>query len=284
MYDIAIIGAGPAGISAALTLWAKNIPFLWFGSHSPSQKVQKAELIRNYPGLSLVSGADFARRLRQQVAEAGLEIREQTVTNVFRMGETYHILCNQEEFQTRAVLLATGVESVRPIPGELEFLGRGVSYCATCDGLIYRGKTIGVICTDKGQEHEIAYLASLAKEVYLCPRYAPVEVHGDNIHVVEGRPQAVTGGEAVQAMQVAGQSYPVDGVFLLKSAISPSILVPGLAAAEGHVAVERDMSTNLPGCFAAGDCTGRPYQYAKAVGEGNVAAHTAASFLRAAGK
>ena len=94
------------------------------------------------------------------------------------MGEHFGILCDQEAFDAKIVLLCTGVEAVKPIPGELEFVGRGVSYCATCDGFLYKGKTIAVLCTSKELEHEIEYLATMAQKVYLFPLYKNVENQG----------------------------------------------------------------------------------------------------------
>ena len=132
-YDCAIIGTGPAGLSAALTLKALNKTFLWFGSAKLSQKIRKAEKITNYPGLSNVTGAAMASRFTQQLQEAEISITEKTVTAVCHMGDYYGILCDQEMFEATTVILATGVESIKPIPGELELLGAGVSYCATCD-------------------------------------------------------------------------------------------------------------------------------------------------------
>ncbi len=279
MYDTAIIGTGPAGISAALTLAALNKEIIWFGTALLSEKIRKAERIRNYPGLAAVTGGEMAAAFSSQIREMGISITEKTVTGVYHMGESYSILCDQEVFEAKTVILATGVEPVKPILGELEFLGRGVSYCATCDGFLYRGKRIAVVCTNKEFEHEIEFLADIAGEVTLIPLYRNPEVERENVRLIKTMPRAVEGQRKVGHLVLPEETLEVDGVFFLKSAISPAALVSGLETREGHVVTERDCATNLPGLFAAGDCTGRPYQYAKAVGEGNIAAHSAVGFL-----
>ena len=278
-FDCAIIGAGPAGLSAALTLKALNKSFIWFGISKFSEKIRKAEKIQNYPGLSAVSGEEMAACFVQQIQNMDIRITEKNVTGVFQMGQYYGILCNQEMFEATTVILATGVESVKTIPGELELLGRGVSYCATCDGMLYKGKTIAVVATSAEYEHEVQYLAELAQKVYYVPLYRNCFCTGENVEVLHGMPKAVMGQQRVEALEMQNGSIAVDGVFFLKSAVSPSALVMGLQAENGHVVVDRQCATNLPGCFAAGDCTGRPYQYIKAAGEGNVAAHSVVRYL-----
>lgn len=279
MYDVAIIGTGPAGISAALTLKSLKKNIVWFGSRALSEKIRRAELITNYAGLSSVSGEDFANALTRQINDMGIEITDKQVTGVYDMSSHYGILCDTDMYEARTVILASGVEPIKAIEGELDFLGRGVSYCATCDGSLYKDKTIAVVCTSAEYELEIEYLAKLAKKVFLFPLYKDVTVSQDNIEILRAVPQKIIGNARADRLVHSNGELEIDGVFLLKSAISPSALVTGLKTEDGHVTVARDCSTNLAGLFAAGDCTGRPYQYAKAVGEGNVAAHSAVKYL-----
>ena len=279
MFDVAIIGSGPAGISAALTLQARGKNFVWFGNKQFSPKVRAAEKIRNYPGLSNVSGEELEKAFRQQIDDMEISITEKTVTGVYRVRDHYSILCDQEITNAYAVILTTGVTSVKPILGEREYVGRGVSYCATCDGFLYKGKTIGIVCTSKDLEHEISFLSELADKVYLIPMYKDVAVSGENIEIIQEMPKEISGKKKAERLCFADREIAVDGVFMLKDAVSPGVLVKGIAEEEGHIVVDRRCATNLPGCYAAGDCTGRPYQYAKATGEGNVAAHSALDYL-----
>jgi thioredoxin reductase (NADPH) len=279
MWDCAIIGTGAAGVSAALTLKALNKNFIWFGSKKLSEKIRCAEKINNYPGLPAVGGQELSQIFLKQVEDMHIEITEKTVTGVYAMGTYYGILCDSEMFEAKTVILTTGVEAVKPVKGELEYVGKGVSYCATCDGFLYKGKTIAVICTSKDFEHEITFLSTLAAKVYLIPLYKEVGVSAQNIERVAGIPVGIEGKEHVEKLLFRDRELDVDGVFMLKAAVTPSVLVGGLKTEEGHVVVNRLCETNLKGCFAAGDCTGRPYQYAKAVGEGNVAAHSVNAYL-----
>ncbi len=279
MYEVAIIGGGAAGVSAALTLKALQKDFIWFGKKTLSEKIRKAERVRNYPGFPSVKGKDLAAAWSAHTQEMGIVMTEKTVTGVYALGTHFAVLCNQESYEAKTVILATGVEAVKPIVGEEEFLGRGVSYCATCDGFLYKDKTIAIVCTDREYEHEVEYLAGVAKKVYLLPVYKNIGAFADNVEIVRAMPIAVTGEKKVQTLQCKDREIAVDGVFFLKSALTPSALVPGIATENGHIKVDRDCRTNLEGCFAAGDCVGRPYQYVKAAGEGNVAAHAAVAYL-----
>ena len=288
MLDCIIVGSGVAGISAALTLQANGKEFLLIGSPTVSEKVEKAELIHNYPGFSNVTGKEFSAALKGQLDDAKITVLDQKVAGVYALKEKFAVMTQAgETYESRTVILACGVESVRQIDGEESFVGRGVSYCATCDGFLYKDKTIGVFCTAKRLEHEIEYLAKIAKKVYLIPMYKPREIQAENVEIIRKMPRKIDGKLRVNKLVFdvkAGESsleeITVDGVFMLRECVSPAVLVGGLETENGHVKVERDTSTNLKGCFAAGDCTGRPYQYAKAVGEGNVAAHSVVEFLR----
>ncbi len=267
MLDCVIIGTGAAGVSAALTLKLLKRSFVLIGSKNLSAKISGAEKIKNYPGLPSASGKDMQKAILDQLSAEGIEITEVKVNGVYPDENGYKVMCGETMFEAKTVIVASGVERVKPVEGEREFLGRGVSYCATCDGFLYKGKTIAVAAED-GEEDEVELLKSYADKVYEIPAIKLKKISGglraDTVEYAEGKD--------VKALKV-------DGVFVLKSAVAADSLVHGLKCESGAVAVERDMSTNLKGVFAAGDCTGRPYQYAKAAGEGNVAAHSVNNYL-----
>lgn len=267
MLDCVVIGTGAAGISAALTLKLLKRNFVLLGSKNLSAKISGAEKIKNYPGLLSASGADMQRAFLNQLAAESIEITEAKVNGVYPAENGYTVMCGGDVFETKTVIVASGVERVKQVEGEREFLGRGVSYCATCDGFLYKGKTI-VVAAEDGEEDEVALLKSYAEKVYEIPARSLKKIKGtmraDAVEYLDGKEL---------------KELKADGVFVLKSAVAADSLVYGLKCENGAVTVGRDMATNLKGVFAAGDCTGRPYQYAKAVGEGNVAAHSVNNYL-----
>lgn len=279
MYDIAIIGSGPAGVSAAVNAKLLNKNYIWLASRATSKKVARAELIKNYIGLPDITGGELAWTMKNHADSMGIEMTEEVVTGVYDLGGRFALLAGKETYEAKTVILCLGVETVKPFEGEEKFLGRGISYCATCDGFLYKGKTIAVLCYDKHFEHEVKYLCSIAGKAYVMPFYRGYEVAEKNAEVVLKSPVGFAGDGKVQEVLFKDGSLAVDGVFILRGAVSPSSLVHGLQIIDGHIAVKRDCSTNIAGIFAAGDCTGRPYQYIKAAGEGNVALHSAVDFL-----
>lgn len=282
MYDCIIIGSSVAGISAAINLKIRNKNFLLLGNKDFSAKVQKAENIKNYVGLPEISGSQLSDALAEHLKQMDIEITEARVNSIMSMGDYFMLSAGSDVYETKSIVLATGVEFSKKIEGEDEFLGRGVSYCATCDGMFYRGKTIAVVGSSKEAEKELDYLAGLAGNIYYFPLYKLEEgaASQENVVVCTDRPVRLIGEERVTAIiDKKEQAHTIDGVFFLKDALVPSSLLNGLEDDGMHIVVDKQMRTNIPGCFACGDCTGRPYQYMKAAGEGNIAAHSVVDFL-----
>ncbi len=287
MVDCLIIGSGVAGISAALTLRANAKSFLLFGSPNLSEKIEKAESIRNYPAFLGGSGKALVKALKDQLDETNIQITPEKVSGVYALKDKFTLLTQEgNTYEGRTVILACGVESIKTVEGEEEFLGRGVSNCATCDGFLYKNKTIAVLCTTKRLEHEIGHLAAFAEKIYLIPMYKDVDIPWENVRVIRKMPLRFAGGKRVERVVFSTPpaadlpaELPVDGVFALRDSVSPASLVGGLQTEKGIIVVDRHGRTNLEGVYAAGDCTGRPFQYAKAAGEGNVAAHAVSEFL-----
>lgn len=280
MYDIAIVGSGPAGVSAAVNAKLLNKKFIWLSSRASSKKVARAELIKNYVGLPDITGGELAWTLKNHADSMGIELTEAVVTGIYDLGGRFALLAGNETYEAKTVILCLGVETVKPIAGEEKFLGRGISYCATCDGFLYKGKTVAVLCFDKHFEHEAEYLCGIAGKAYVMPFYRRYEAFtAENAEIILKTPTAFEGDTKVREVVFKDGKLSVDGVFILRGAVSPTSLVHGLQVDGGHIVVKRDCSTNIAGIFAAGDCTGRPYQYIKAAGEGNVALHSAVGFL-----
>ena len=280
-YDVAIIGTGPAGVSAAITSTIRNKKVLLLGSRDLTEKLQKAHRIQNYPGFPDMPGADLAAAFQRHLAQLGIEITEKRINAVYAMGDYFALQSGDEMIEASSVILATGVVQGKPLPGEEALLGRGVSYCATCDAPLYRGKRVAVIGYSPREEAEAAFLAEVCAEVLYFPTYKGETHLPASVRVIR---EKVTGiekaGEEV-AVKTAENAYSVDGSFVLREAVAPGQLVPGLETEGSHVAVNRSMEASIPGVFACGDIVGTPYQYVKAAGEGNVAALSAVKYLDA---
>ncbi len=278
-YDIAIIGTGPAGLSAAITAKIRNKSILLIGSADLSAKVQKAHTIQNYLGLPAISGDSLQKSFLEHIQSMDISITDVHVNMIYSMGDYFMLQCGTEIMEASTVILATGVVQGKPYPGEEEYLGKGVSYCATCDAALYKGKTTAVIGFSPREEAEADFMAEYAETVYYIPMYPEEPQVKDGIKIIHEKPKMVSGSDFVEQLTTDVGSYAVDGVFFLRESISPSKLIPGIEVENNHIKVDRTMATNIPGCFACGDITGRPYQYIKSAGEGNVAALSAVSLI-----
>ncbi|MBY6930754.1 NAD(P)/FAD-dependent oxidoreductase [Clostridium botulinum] len=278
-YDVAIIGSGPAGLSAALNAKIRNKRFIIFGSSNLSSKLEQAPKINNYLGFYGISGEDLKEKFLNHIKSMKINIKNERINNIYAMGEYFTLMGNEEIYESNTVIIATGVEYTKALDGEEEFLGKGVGYCATCDAPLYKNKTVSIISYHKEGEKDANYVSELAETVYYIPMYRGEYDINDKITIIEDKPVKIVGEEKVEKLILKENNLITEGIFLLKDSISPKELVPGLKIVNGHVEVKRNMETNIKGCFAAGDCTGKPYQYIKAAGEGNIAVLSAVAYL-----
>lgn len=281
-YDIAIVGTGPAGLEAAITATVRKKKVLLLGSKNLSSKVEKAHTVQNYLGLPEVTGEKMQEAFLKHLDQMEISVTEDRVNMVYPMGDYFAIQGHQDIYEATTVILACGLSVSKPIPGEIENLGKGVSYCATCDASLYRGKSAIVVAYSKESEKEAEFLAEIAQKVYYIAMYSEEIVFEkqENISVVNGG--KITFVERIgMKMQItlSDTTLQADGIFILREDIAPAQLVPGLDQDKNQVRVDRNMKTNIEGLFACGDITGAPYQYIKAAGEGNVAALAAVNYL-----
>lgn len=278
-YDIAIIGSGPAGLSAAINAKIRNKKIILFGNDELSNKLVKAPKIDNYLGLESITGNQLKERFINHINERGISIVKDRINNVYAMGDYFTLMSAENTYESTAVILAGGIEFSKPLKGELEFLGKGVGYCATCDAPLYRDRTVTVIGYNKESIEESNFISEIVGKVYFVPRFEGYQNLNKDIEVIKGIPVSVEGEQFVNKLVLKDKEIETDGVFILKDSISPSQLVPGLDMDTVHIKVNRKMETNLKGLYAAGDITGKPYQLIKAAGEGQVAALNAVSYL-----
>ena len=259
-YDLLIVGGGPAGLAAAIHARARDKSALVITNRPTASPLCRAPAMANYPGLPGVTGLELVERMEGQARALGAQFKIGRALSVMPMGKSVMVSVENDAVEGSAVILAPGVSRAAPLPGETELLGRGVSYCATCDGMFYRGRS--VVCAGDAPNfaEEVEFLRSIGCSVTET-RLAGLSILG--------------GGKVSGVRTGAGEEIPCDGVFLLRSSIAPAQLAPGLALEDGYIRVDMRMATSLPGVYAAGDCTGQPLQLAKAVGQGQTAAHFA---------
>lgn len=277
-YDVLVIGGGPAGLSAAVNVRARGRSALVVSNPLEENPLWRAEKVDNYLGLPGLSGAEMLAAMRRHAEQAGVEFLAGKVLNAVQMPDAWYVSVGPDMYNARAVVLAAGVARGKKFAGEAELLGRGVSYCATCDGMLYRGKPVAVVGRSGDAPREAAYLKSLGCQVvYVAPK-RPTALEPD-IPFIQANRLEIAGAQTVTTLVADGAPIPCSGVFILRDAVAPTDLLPQLETLGGSIRVDRSMATSIPGVFAAGDCTGGPLQVSKAVGEGLIAALSAAEFL-----
>lgn len=256
-YDIIVLGSGPAGLAAAIAARGRDKSVLVIGNPWKDSPLAKAERVDNYPGLPGRTGLELLEELFRHAEALGTEFVTGKALSLLAWNG-FSLTVGSQVYQGRALILAPGVVRAAKYPGEAEYLGRGVSYCATCDGMFYRGRTVVCAGDAPNFDEETAFLRSIGCQV-IVKRLAGLSILGED---------RVSG-----VRDAAGALTPCDGVFLLRASIAPARLAPGLELENGYIKVDARMATSLPGVYAAGDCTGQPLQLAKAVGQGQAAAH-----------
>lgn len=283
MHDIVIIGKGPAGISAALYAVRAGMKTLVVGNGIGA--LEKAKLIENYYGLEKpLSGTEIQSRGENQLKTLGGELINTEVTGI-GFGEAFVVETAAGDFPCKAVVIAVGKshKSVK-IPGIDEFEGKGVSYCAVCDGFFFKGKVLGVLGDGDYALNEARHLAGFAKEITIFTNGKPFTAKGTNGFTTDTRIiDKLTGQEKLAGIILSdGSEVPLDGLFVAIGQASAADFAQklGVEVINGNIAVDADNMTNLPGIFAAGDCTGGLNQLSTAVGEGAVAGQRAAEYVK----
>ena len=276
-YDVIVLGGGPAGLSAAVAARGRNKSVLVVGNRWQDSPLARAERVDNYLGLPGVTGMELLEQFRRHAEEMGADFVLGRVISLMAWNG-FHLTVGSELYEGETLVLAPGVVRQAKYPGEAEYLGRGVSYCATCDGMLYRGKPVAVVGRSGDAPREAAYLKSLGCQVvYVAPK-RPTALEPD-IPFLQANRLEIAGAQTVTTLVADGAPIPCSGVFILRDAVAPTDLLPQLETLGGSIRVDRSMATSIPGVFAAGDCTGGPLQVSKAVGEGLIAALSAAEFL-----
>jgi len=300
VYDVVIIGAGPAGLTAAIYCVRSGLRVQVIGKTVGGQ-IAEASLVENYPGLKAVSGFELAKRIAEQAESLGIDVLMDEVVGVEQVGDAFITkTAASGDFKCRAVILAIGAEPSRlGIKGEEEFRGRGVSYCATCDGPLFKGKDVAVVGGGNSALDAALYLSSLAKTVYLIHRRSEfravkalvdkVVERGNIVRVLKRVPIEIGGSRFVEWIKVKNvetgevEELRVNGVFIEIGRSVKSDFLKGFVDLddEGQIIVDSLCRTSRKGVFAAGDATNVPYKQAViAAGDGAKAALSAYEYLK----
>lgn len=279
MYQVAVVGSGPAGMSAAVCLRMRNKTVLLLSNSVEDNPLWRSERVDNYLGLPGLKGSELLSKFKEHANSLGVEAVSGRVLSIMPMGESFMLSYGSEVAEAQAVILATGVARGKKLPGEAEFLGRGVSYCATCDGMLYRGRAVVVTGNAADVAEESAFLREIGCNVTFVGEKRPDGL-SEEIRFVPAKKLEIVGDAKLTGVRADDDFIPCEGVFLLRSAIAAEDMLPGLKMEGSSIAVNRHMETSVPRVFAAGDCTGSPYQIAKAVGEGQIAAMRVVELLR----
>jgi len=302
VYDVVVVGGGPAGLTAALYAARYMLSVVVITERIGGQMAE-AGWIENYPGIPRIVGPELAKRFEEHVKRYNVPIILDTVVDVLRDGELFVVkLASGVELKGHTIILAIGVRKRRlGVPGELEFLGRGVSYCAPCDAPLFRGKRVAVVGGGDSAASAALLLAEYADKVYIVhrrdqlrvqPLYRKLLDENPRIEVLYNRVvKRICGDKVVRKLvlenTVNGQieELNVDGVFIEIGAEPPTDFAKKLGLEvddKGYIKVRDDMSTNIPGVFAAGDCTnafGGVKQIIVAAAMGAIAATSAYKYL-----
>ena len=294
-YDVVVIGAGPAGLTAGIYAGRSRLRTLVLEGMMPGGQVVVTSHIENYPGVGPTTGAELVAVMSEQLTSFGAELKTAAATSIATAGDGFVVTAGSDAFETRSVIVATGTAYKKlGVPGEGEFLGRGVSYCATCDGPFYKGLEIAVVGGGDSALQEALYLTTFATRVYLIHRrdeFRAVPILRERVQenekikcfcsfVVE-RINGANGVESIELKNVkTGEqmTHPVAGVFLFVGLEPKTEFLGGIVAAapDGFILTDSEMKTNVRGILAAGDCRSKLLrQISTAVGDGATAAFAA---------
>lgn len=300
MYDVIILGAGPAGLTAAIYTGRAWLKTLVLESAMIGGNAAIADNIDNYPGFPFgILGGELMENFRQQAERFGAEIRMEQVISVVNAPEGKKVVTTDNEYSTRAVIIATGARRrALTVEGESEYLGRGLSYCATCDGAFFRNSVVAVVGGGESALKEALYLADIADKVYIIHRReefraSPISVdkirNNSRIECKLNRIVTRIEGDSVMRAVILQdvatkeeETLKVEGLFVSIGLVADADFVEGIdITSDGYIFTDNDMRTSIKGIFAAGDIRDkRTRQIASAVGDGAQAGVAATEYLK----
>ncbi len=299
-YDLVIIGGGPAGLTAGIYAVRKNLKTLVIEKSEFGGTVNLTFEIENYPGLGKISGEELSKRFHSHAKSLGVDFAVDEINDIKQEDNMFILKGWEGEYKAKAIILATGARHRKlGIPGEEEFAGKGVSYCAVCDAPFFRGKDIAVVGGGNTAVKDALYMSEICSKVYLIHRrdqFRADEVDVEELkrkHNVEFLTSSVVekinGDSKVKSITVRNKKtgetkeVPVEGVFIDIGEIPNNELAKKLGVKlndRGFIEVNDDMETSIPGVYAAGDITGKLAQIVVAAAQGAIAAVSAYEYIR----
>ncbi|MEM1578946.1 MAG: thioredoxin-disulfide reductase [Archaeoglobaceae archaeon] len=297
MFEIAIIGGGPAGLTAAIYCARYGLKTIFFETFEPVSQLSMASKIENYPGFE-GSGMELLEKMKEQAFKAGAEGKVEKIEKIFKEGDWF-VLKGENEYRAKAIIIATGGRHREAgIEGERTFLGRGVSYCAICDGALFKGRKVIVYGSGKEAISDAIYLHDIGCRVKIVSR-APLRVEKALIDELEKRGIEIVMNANLRRIEGSGRVERViaylrekkeekeiecDAIFIAIGMRPATELAAQLGVeidSMGYIKVDKEQKTNVAGVFAAGDCCNNPLkQVVTACGDGAVAAYSAFKFLK----
>ena len=291
MYDIIIVGAGPAGLTSALYAGRANKKVLVFEAKVPGGQIVNAHLVSNYPGIESISGADYANNLYNQVTNLGVEVKFETVLSI---NDEKEVTTNNGTYKAKAIILATGAENRKlRIENEEDLVGKGVSYCATCDGNFYKGKEVAVIGGGNTALEDALYLSSLASNVYLIHRRDKFRGEAKLVSELKKKKNVefiynsnvikINGTNKVESIIIKNnieeeKEIKIDGLFIAVGQEPKNIIFKDVVDVdeEGYIVSKDEVHTSKKGIYVAGDARDKLLkQLTTAVSDGSIAATVA---------
>lgn len=300
MWDVIILGAGPAGLTAAIYTSRAGLKTLVLESAMVGGNAAIADHIDNYPGFPLgILGGDLMDGFRQQAERFGAEIRLEQVTGLSSSAEAKKVVTADNEYHARAVIIATGARRrTLAVKGESEYMGRGVSYCATCDGAFFRNTKVAVVGGGESALKEALYLADIADKVYIIHRRDEFRASPHSVDKIRNHSRIecktnrivkrVEGDSLMRTVILEDvvakteERLEVEGLFVSIGLVADAGFAEGLnTTSDGYIVTDKNMLTSVEGVFAAGDIRDtRTRQIASAVGDGAQAGVAATEYLK----
>lgn len=284
MYDVIIIGAGPAGISASLYTRRANLKTLVL--YSDKSSLEKTDKIENYYGFEDgIDGKELYFSGIKQTEKIGTDVKREEVVNIVNEDKKFSITTSKNKYVSKVVILATGNKKNKPqIDGIDRLEGKGISYCAICDGFFYKNKSVAVLGNSKYALSEVNDLINVVKDItVLTNGKDKPEIRDDRIKLETKKIKEIEGKEKVEKIKFEdGSKMNIDGIFIAEGVAGSAEFAKKMGAfiKQNKIIVNENMETNIKGLYACGDCTGGILQISKAVYEGTVAGLQAIKYLK----